>query len=279
MQKKEWYKSLPVVLCLIGTVIVIGIFIYLWTRKTLSVNDSVLLNIITVVISVGISLYLGRYFSYEQARKRIEGEATKALRRIVRIKESTLRLQESCVRMMSKIDEDYEGMGEQKLLLEYFQGIHAQLSDLKGNVVSSIEDWGDMLPEEVQGLKRVETEELELLEQKLDEVNKVIEEAATQLNGAEGMQKELIEEALENKFQHLESEFSRKIDQMRKELSPTISAPDLLWDPTRGLSPVSKAVYLKARGMLGERANQVKESQSRQGRLVKPNSSAKTKKE
>ena len=282
MEKKKW--SLHVILFLIATIIVIGVFVYLWRKPTLSASDSILLTF----LSVGVSLYWGRYFSYEQARKRIEGEATKALRRIVRIKESTLRLQKTCERMMSEIAEDYEGMEEQKLLLEYFEGIHARLKDTLGNVDSSIDDWGDMLPKEVQGLKRAETEQLELLEQKLGERIKAFEEAATQLKGAEGVQKELIEEALENKFQYLESEFSRKIDQMRKEFSPTISAPDLVSGSS--LSSFSQAVLLsclkrreeigrKARGKLGERAKQIKESQNSQGRLEKPNRPAKTKKE
>ena len=112
-EKKEkkgqlaWYKSLPQTLCVIGEVFLFVILIFVWIKQTpISPSDSILLGIIGIIASAAISVYLAKHFSYGEALKRLEGEATKALRRIVTIKGSTLRLQRNCSRISENISSD-----------------------------------------------------------------------------------------------------------------------------------------------------------------------------
>jgi len=222
METKEWYKALSSYLCLIGLLIVIGIFYHLLTRETLSVSDSILLTFISVLISAGISLYLGRYYSYEEARKRIEGEATKALRRIICIKNSADRLRNNTDRIINVIILKYEKKEDQELLLEYFRGIHSQLLDLIGNIRYSIDDWADIVPKEVKEFKELEKKELEIYDEKLKEWDKITEQYADKLEKSKGKQLEHVRKEVEKQVQKLRSEYEREIVKMKAEASVSI---------------------------------------------------------
>jgi len=228
MKNKEWYKSYSNVLCLIGILIIICIFYFLMNKDTLNSSDSILLTLISVIITSLISFYLGRHFSYDEGVKRLEGEATKALRRIIRIQQSAVRLKANCNRISDEIIYNLNVDSEQLLLLEYVQGISNGLDDLLGNIESSIDDWGDMLPDKVNELKKADSVQLINVDEVQKELRSLRDEYKGKIEESEGDTKKELREEWKQKHQELLSELKKDIAQIRAEASPHISPVDLL---------------------------------------------------
>ena len=171
-----WYKSLSQTFCLLGALCIICIFIYLQTRQKIGVSETLLLMLISVILSAGISAYLTRYVSYDQALKRIEGEAKKALRRIDSIYASAERLNDNIGRIITFVELKFGKKGEKELLMEFFSGIQSQVLDLIGNIQYSIQDWGDIVPKEVAGRRDLEKKKLELYEKRQMEIMKLVKQ-------------------------------------------------------------------------------------------------------
>ena len=206
-----WYKSLPQTLCLIGVVVLFLILAFVSFKETpMSPSDSILLVIIGIIASAGISFYLTKHFSYGEALKRVEGEAIKALRRIVSIKESTLRLQANCSRISDVISLDFDG-DEKKLLLEYFHGIRYQLADLHRNVNSSIDDWRDYLPDKVGKLIEAEKKQYEIIQVMEQKLIKLQEDYKKDLETAKEGSEKLLKEELDKNTQVIRLEFHNEL--------------------------------------------------------------------
>jgi len=215
-KKMALYQKLPETLCVMGAIVVVGIFVYLFSTEKLGAIHSILLNFASLVITCAISIYLGKHFTAQEAYKRMEGEATKALRRIMRIKDATIRLQENCRRMITEVTHDFSG-NEKKLLNEYFNGIHNQLADILGNVDSSIDDWGDMLPDKVRSIKEAENESLKIILKKQEQFEELFNEYKNKLETAGKEQREGLERELDKKASNLKRELETEITQKRLE--------------------------------------------------------------
>jgi hypothetical protein len=204
------------ILILIGSIFVLLILIYIMIKAQLDKSDALLLNFISVVITCLVSVFIGRYFSVEEAFKRLEGEATKALRRILRIKDATINLKLNCVRIAQGIRNHFDD-DEQKILLEYINGLNNQLTDLLNNVDSSIDDWGDMLPDKVRIIKESENELFRIVMKKHEELGELYNEYEKKLQQAGQDQRDLIQEELDDKAKNIKKEFDAEIAKKKME--------------------------------------------------------------
>lgn len=198
------------ILILIGSIFILLIFFYIASKDQLDKSDALLLNLISIIVTGLVSVFIGRYFSTQEAFKRLEGEATKALRRILRIKDAVINLKLNCARIAQGIRTDFKN-DEQKILLEYVTGLHNQLTDLVNNVDSSIDDWGDMLPDKVRAIKESENELLKIVVKKHEELGELYAEYEKKIQQAGQDQRDLIERELEDKAKTLKKEFDTEI--------------------------------------------------------------------
>jgi ElaB/YqjD/DUF883 family membrane-anchored ribosome-binding protein len=116
---------------------------------------------------------------------------------------------------------------EQTLLLEYVNGISDGLQDLLGNIESSIDDWGDMLPDKVKGLKMAESEQLEIVNKFKNEMHSLLQEYKDKIKISKQDTAKGLKEELEQKSQEIFRELKKNITQIRTEVSPSISPIDL----------------------------------------------------
>ncbi len=230
--EQKWRGSFSKVLCLAGVIGIIPLFVFLGTRQELSSSDVISINLLILIISAGISFYLGRYFSYDEALGRIHGEAVKALRRIVGIKASLSGLKRNCDRITGAIMSDYKDKDDQKVLLEYLHGINSQVLDTLVNVNSSIDDWRDVIPKEVDGLRKAQGDRLKLLEEKQKGYDKLSEEYKIKIKEAGEEQKVQIQEEFGRKIEALKTDFNTRIAAIRSEVSPSVSPFDYSASPS-----------------------------------------------
>lgn len=155
------------ILLILGTSFVIAIVLYsgiVATYRDLNSLEYVFLAVLGILVSAFISYFLGKKSLREEAKKGLEGEAKKALRRITVISESAVRIYRNVQEKLDVFTSASEAKSKisNELVHEYFYGIANQMKDLTTNIGASVEDWRDILPEEFK---------------KLDEQNKKLAEA------------------------------------------------------------------------------------------------------
>jgi hypothetical protein len=223
-QDKKWYETIGGVISIISGLTVFAIIVYLIFAPSLPASTNLMLTLIGIYASAQVSYILGKKGSFGEAQERIKGEANKALRRIIGVRQSALRLRENVDRITSTVSANDREIGGAELVLEYFGGIYRQLSDLLENVNSSIEDWRDIVPEQVKGLREAEAKQYELFEKKLLDLEGVRADYESRIHEGDEKLKAIVEEEVRKKTLEIEAKYRAELARL-KISTPLYSLP------------------------------------------------------
>lgn len=129
----------------LGTLALFSFFVYLATGN-LSSLESILLQIIFLAIGCSVSFFVGRRSVSDAAKEVIKPHARKAFRRLVSLYRSLSRAAEAI-----KSAQDDESPENQRVTLAKLDAI---VTEQLATADDALEDWNDIVPEDVEELKR-----------------------------------------------------------------------------------------------------------------------------
>jgi len=176
-----WIKNFRNILYLLGILCIPGIFVIggiVTSRGKLNSFEFYLLSVFLVLVSGLLAYFPGQKEHEEQAKRRFKGEAEKALRRIIVISDSAGRIFQN---VQEKLDEftdssEVKTKKSNELIYEYFYGIGTQMQHLIVNIDASVEDWRDILPEELRMIHERRKKYVEANTRAIQEIKKYREE-------------------------------------------------------------------------------------------------------
>ena len=136
---------IPIFLVFVSIVIAM-LYVYISLERPLSALEGVLLQIFALVAGIAGSFLLGRNSVADAAKEMIKPHARSAFRRLVSLYEGLSRLAYA----IESAKEKAVNKETNELMLEKFEAIVVeQLSTAD----DSLEDWGDIVPDEIEELK------------------------------------------------------------------------------------------------------------------------------
>lgn len=143
MKNSQWIWQGLIALAVL---VLIGVIVYFAARRNLSSLESVLLQFIALAIGCGVSYWVGKTSVKEAAEEIIKPHAKSAFRRLIFLY-LTLRKAANIIKLSnsSESQEEYE-----MLFARLEEIVAAQLITAD----HALEDWNDIVPEEVEELKQ-----------------------------------------------------------------------------------------------------------------------------
>ena len=140
-------KWIMLVLVSLGALALLSFFVYVAaTQENLTSLESVLLQFISLAIGCGVSFFVGRRSVSDAAKEIIKPHARKAFRRLVSLYRSLSRAANAI-----KSAQDNESPENQRVTLAKLDAI---VTEQLATADDALEDWNDIVPEDVEELKQ-----------------------------------------------------------------------------------------------------------------------------
>lgn len=137
--------SVGIILIILGTLGIAGLVSIAATRS-MTTLENVFLQVLSLVIGVGVSLFVSRQSAEKTAREIIKPHARSAFRRLV-----SLYLSLSRASKVIKLEPESETEEDPQMKLAKLDAIITEQLDMADD---ALEDWRDIVPEDVEELKQ-----------------------------------------------------------------------------------------------------------------------------
>jgi hypothetical protein len=160
---KHWYAGKPwgAIALIVGGLAVEGYAIYVAGQRQLSQLELELSQALTLVLTLAGSYVAGRHSALEAGVEIIRPHGRKAFRRLLSLHEGLLRLRDSIAarrEFLTTVVDAANGTVNMTYVQTQLDLLGAQVAEQVGTALASLEDWRDIVPEDVAELERIANE-------------------------------------------------------------------------------------------------------------------------
>ena len=208
---------------LAAVLILFGFRLYVTVHRTLSPFEGTVSDALFLFLSLAFTWGVAKRDEERKIMARQKALAKSALRRVTGIAESAARLLASLSEARKELRSDslWKELDEprRRVLLEILNSLTQQLLEMRGTIVASTEDWGEILPDELDKIKTAQQRILQQEEQALDAIAAEMERLEKLVQ--EGRLKEdELKRLIEEKTANIENKMRLEIERIRSENRP-----------------------------------------------------------
>ncbi len=137
--------SVGIILIILGILGIAGL-VFIAATRSMTTLENVFLQVLSLVIGIGVSLFISRQSAEKTAREIIKPHARSAFRRLVSLYQSLSRAS-----AIISLEPESETEGDLQMILAKLDAIITEQLDMADD---ALEDWRDIVPEDVEELKQ-----------------------------------------------------------------------------------------------------------------------------
>lgn len=138
-----------IVLIILGILGIVGL-VFIASTRSMTTLENVFLQALSLAIGIGVSLFVSRQSAEKTAREIIKPHARSAFRRLISLYNSLSRAV-NAIRSLDDSKDDPKSLEDYRLILAMLDAI---VTEQLSTADDALEDWRDVVPEDVAELKQ-----------------------------------------------------------------------------------------------------------------------------